>query len=96
MNFCILFSRKKVNFDINYNLNINVIAKNVGVWVKILNLFLEYFIFFNMSINTLTKKKKIISSKDHLTNYNIVNVCKQTIVNGDEDSKKFNEADLSG
>ena len=48
-----------------------------------------------MSDNTL-KKKEIMSSKNQHTSYNIIYVCKQTIVNGDEDSKKFNEADLSG
>ena len=49
-----------------------------------------------MSFNTWKKMKETILSRDHLTSYNIVNVCINTIVNGDEDSKKFNEADLSG
>ena len=49
-----------------------------------------------MSINTLTKKKKIISSKDHLTNYNIVNACKNTIFYGDKDFQNFDKADLPG
>ena len=42
------------------------------------------------------KKKEIISTKDHLTSYNIVIVCKQTIVSGDEDLQNYNEADLPG
>ena len=48
-----------------------------------------------MSDNTL-KKKEIMSSKDHHRIYNIVNVCKQTIVNGDKDLQNYNKADLSG
>ena len=54
-----------------------------------------------MSINTLKKKKKKetisahLKKKDHLKNYNIVNVCKNTIVNGDEDLQNCKEADPS-
>ena len=42
------------------------------------------------------KKKKITSSKDHITSYNIVNVCKNTIVNDDEDLKYYDKAYLPG
>ena len=48
-----------------------------------------------MSNNTL-KKKKITSSKDHITSNNIVNVCKNTIVNGDKDLQNYNKADQPG
>ena len=48
-----------------------------------------------MCNNTL-KKKEIVSSKHHLTSYNIVNVCKNTIVTGDEDLQTYNKADLQG
>ena len=95
MNFCILFSCKKINLDKDYNININVITNYVGVWVKKLNLFLQYYIINKMSINTL-KKKEIIGSKSHLTSYNIVNVCKNTIVIGDEDLQNYNKVDLPG
>ena len=37
-----------------------------------------------------------ISSKDHLTSHNIVNVCKNTIANGNEDLQNYDEADFSG
>ena len=46
--------------------------------------------------NYTLKKKKIKSSKDNHTSYNIVDVCKQTIVNGDKDLQNYNEADLPG
>ena len=46
--------------------------------------------------NYILKKKKIKSSKDHLTSYNIVNVCKQTIVNVDKDLHNYNDANLPG
>ena len=48
-----------------------------------------------MSNNTL-KRKEINSSKDHLTSYNIVNVCKNTIVNNDEDLQNYYKGDLQG
>ena len=41
-------------------------------------------------------KKKITSFKDHLTCYNIVNVCKNTIVNDVENLQSYNKADLPG
>ena len=40
--------------------------------------------------------KEIMSSKNHLTSYNIVNVCKNTIVIGDEDLQNYNKVDLPG
>ena len=46
--------------------------------------------------NSTQKKKEITSFKDHLTSYNIVNVCKKTIVNGDKDLQNCKEADLPG
>ena len=46
--------------------------------------------------NYTLKKKKITSSNDHHTNYNIVDVCKQTIVNVDEDLHNYNDANLPG
>ena len=46
--------------------------------------------------NSTQKKKEITSSKDHITCYNIVNVCKNTIVNDDEELQNYNKADLSG
>ena len=46
-------------------------------------------------IKNTFKKKKITFSKDYPTNYNIVNVCKHTIVNGDEDLQNCKEADPS-
>ena len=49
-----------------------------------------------MSISPLKKKKEIISAKDHLTSYNIVNVCKNRIVNSDEDLQNYNKGDLQG
>ena len=45
--------------------------------------FFTVFFKLNMS-NYNLKKKKITSSNDHHTSYNIVDVCKQTIVNGDK------------
>ena len=48
-----------------------------------------------MSDNTL-KKKEIMSSKNQHTSYNIIYVCKQTIVNGDKDLHIYNKADLLG
>ena len=48
-----------------------------------------------MCNNTL-KRKKITFFKDHLTNYNIVDVCKQTIVDGDKDLKNYNQDFLQG
>ena len=47
-------------------------------------------------INNTFKEKKITSSKDYPTNYNIINVCKHTIVNGDEDLQNYNKVDLQG
>ena len=47
-----------------------------------------------MSDNTL-KKKEIMSSKDHHRIYNIVDVCKQIIDDGDKDLHNYNKADLS-
>ena len=40
--------------------------------------------------------KEIISNEDHFTNYNIVNVCKQKIVNGYKSLQNYNEADWPG
>ena len=48
-----------------------------------------------MCKNTL-KKKKITSSKDHLTCYNTVNVCKNAIVNDDKDLQNYNKAYMPG
>ena len=48
-----------------------------------------------MSDNTL-KKKEIMSSKNQHTSYNIIYVCKQTIVNGDKDLHNYNKTDLPG
>ena len=47
-----------------------------------------------MSNNTV-KKRNIKSTKDHLTSYNIVDVCKQKNI-GDEDLQNYNEVDLPG
>ena len=47
-----------------------------------------------MCNNTL--KKKIKFSKDHLTIYNIVDVCKQIIVDGDKDLQNYNKAFQQG
>ena len=47
-------------------------------------------------INNSFKKKKTTFSKDYLTNYNIVNVCKHTIVNDDKTLQIYNEGDLQG
>ena len=49
-----------------------------------------------MSSNCFKKINETITSEDHLTNYNIVNVCKNTIVNGDNDLQNYKEEDLSG
>ena len=46
--------------------------------------------------NNTQNMKEITSSKDHHTSYNIVDVCKQTIVDVDEDLQNYNEADLPG
>ena len=48
-----------------------------------------------MCNNTL-KKKKIKFSKDHLTIYNIVDVCKQIIVDGDKDLENYSKDFLQG
>ena len=48
-----------------------------------------------MCNNTL-KKKKITISEDHLLIYNIVDVCKQIIVDGDKDLQNFSKAFLQG
>ena len=48
-----------------------------------------------MSNNTL-KMREVIFSKDHLTSYNIVNVCKNTILNVDKDLHNYNDANLPG
>ena len=48
-----------------------------------------------MSKNT-QKMNETISSKDHLTSYNIVNVCKNRIVSDNKDLQNYNEADLPG
>ena len=49
-----------------------------------------------MSINCLKKIMETITSEDHLTNYSIVNVCKNTIVNVYKDLQNYNEEDLQG
>ena len=46
--------------------------------------------------NFTSKKKEIVSSRDNHTSYNIVNVCKQTTINGDKDLQNYNEDDLPG
>ena len=48
-----------------------------------------------MCNNTL-KKKKVTFSKDHLTIYNIVDVCKQIIVDGDKDLQNYSKDFLQG
>ena len=48
-----------------------------------------------MCNNTL-KKKKITISEDHLLIYNIVDVCKQIIVDGDKDLQNYNKAFQQG
>ena len=46
--------------------------------------------------NITQKMKEIIYSKDDLISNNIVNVCKNTIVNNNKDLQNYNEADLPG
>ena len=46
--------------------------------------------------NFTLKKKKITSSKDCHTSYNVVDVCKKTIVNGEKNLQNYHEADLRG
>ena len=46
--------------------------------------------------NRNQKMKEIIFSKDYLTSYNIVNVCKNSIINGDIDLQNYNATDLPG
>ena len=46
--------------------------------------------------NSTQKKKEITSFKDHITCYNIVNVCKNTIVNDDKELQNYIKADLPG
>ena len=40
--------------------------------------------------------KENISSKDHLTSNNIVNVCKNTIINADEELQNYKKVELPG
>ena len=47
-------------------------------------------------INNTFEERKITSSKDHLTSYNIVKVCKHTIVNDDKTLQNYNKGDLQG
>ena len=47
-------------------------------------------------INNTFEERKITSSKDHLSSYNIVKVFKHTIVNDDKTLQNCKEADLSG
>ena len=46
--------------------------------------------------NRNQKMKEIIFSKDHLTSYNFVNVCKNSIINCDIDLQNYNATDLPG
>ena len=46
--------------------------------------------------NYILKKKKTKSSNDNHTSYNIVDFCKQTIVNCNKDLQNYNEIDLPG
>ena len=47
-------------------------------------------------IKNTFKKKKITFSKDYPTNYNIVKVCKHTIVNDDKTLQSYSVGDLQG
>ena len=46
--------------------------------------------------NNTQKMREVIFSKGHLTSYNIVNVCKNTILNVDKDLHNYNDANLPG
>ena len=47
-------------------------------------------------IKNKIKKKQVFSFGNHHTNYNIVNVCKQSTINGDDDLQIYNGVALSG
>ena len=49
-----------------------------------------------MSNNCFKNIKETIAYEDQLTNYNIVNFCKNTIVNVYKDLQNYNEEDLQG
>ena len=47
-------------------------------------------------INNTFEERKITSSKDHLSSYNIVKVFKHTIVNDDKTLQSYSVGDLQG
>ena len=49
-----------------------------------------------MCNNTLKKKKKVTFSNDYHTTYNIVDVCKQIIIDGDKDLQNYSKDFLQG
>ena len=61
--------------------------------MKLLKLFLQYLNITNMSKFSL---KENIFIQNHHTSYNIVDECKQAIINSDENLQICNDAALLG